>query len=96
MECIGMSKKQVKKMLVMEGFVYVLITSALLLTLGSAVYLAVFESFSQIATYAKLQFPLRAAAVTVAVLLAMAVFVPLLSYQSVTEDSAIEQLRKIE
>lgn len=96
MECIGMSKKQVKKMLVMEGFVYVLITIVLMLTLGSAAYLAVFEAFSQIATYAQLQFPLRAAVITVAVLFVMAVLMPLLSYRSVTEDSAIEQLRKIE
>ncbi len=96
MECIGMSKKQVKKMLAAEGFVYVLVIGALMITLGSAIYLTVFGAFSQIATYAKLQFPVRAAVVTAAVLLAMAVLAPLLSYRSVTEDSAIEQLRKIE
>ncbi len=83
-------------MLAAEGLVYVLVIGALMITLGSAIYLTVFGAFSQIATYAKLQFPYGAAMVTAAVLLAMAVLAPLLSYRSVTEDSAIEQLRKIE
>ena len=50
LECIGMSKKQIKQMLVIEGYLYVFITTFLVLTLGTAIYLLAYQMFTNLLT----------------------------------------------
>ena len=83
LECIGMSKKQVKQMLIAEGMLYMLVTAGLVLTLGAAIYLQAYAAFTKLADWAQLRYPLRAAGITGTVMLIMAVAVPLIAYRSI-------------
>ncbi|MDE6887378.1 MAG: ABC transporter permease [Eubacterium sp.] len=83
LECIGMSKKQVKQMLIAEGMLYMLVTAGLVLTLGAAIYLQAYAAFTKLADWAQLRYPLRAAGITGTVMLIMAVAVPLMAYRSI-------------
>lgn len=94
MECIGMSKRQVKQMLVMEGMFYMLVTAALVLTLGTVAYLQAYHAFTKLADWAQFRYPFRMAGITGAIMLLMSVLVPLISYHSISLDSAVAQLRK--
>lgn len=96
LECIGMAKKQVKQMLVLEGIFYMLITIALVLTLGTVIYVQAYQAFTKLADWAQFKYPLRMAGITGIVMLLMSVLVPLVSYSSISQDSAIAQLRKAE
>lgn len=96
LECIGMSKKQVKQMLVMEGFYYILITTVLVLTFGTLIYLQAYQAFTKLADWAQFRYPLRMAGIMGIVMLLMSVLVPLISYHSISQESAIAQLRKAE
>ncbi len=96
LECIGISKKQVKQMLVMEGIFYAAITAFLVLTLGMAIYLQAYQAFTKLAEWAQFRYPLRMAGIMGIVMLLISVLVPLISYRSISQDNAIEQLRKAE
>lgn len=96
MECIGMSKKQIKQMLVMEGFYYIFITTVLVLTAGTFLYLQAYQAFTKLADWAQFRYPLRMAGVMGMIMLFMSLLVPLVSYRSISQESAISQLRKAE
>lgn len=96
LECIGMSKKQVKMMLIAEGLLYMGITCTLVFTVGTAIYLAVFKSFSEIVGFAEFVYPWQAVGMMLMIMFIMAIVTPLFSYHSISEESAVEQLRKVE
>lgn len=96
LECIGMSKKQIKQMLVIEGYLYVFITTFLVLTLGTAIYLLAYQMFTKLADWAQFEYPFGMAGITEIIMLLLSVMVPLVSYRSISKGSAIEQLRKAE
>lgn len=96
LECIGMSKKQIKQMLVIEGCLYVFITTFLVLTLGTAIYLLAYQMFTKLADWAQFEYPFGMAGITEIIMLLLSVMVPLVSYRSISKGSAIEQLRKAE
>ena len=83
-------------MLVMEGIFYAAITAFLVLTLGMAIYLQAYQAFTKLAEWAQFRYPLRMAGIMGIVMLLISVLVPLISYRSISQDNAIEQLRKAE
>ncbi|MDE7313729.1 MAG: FtsX-like permease family protein [Eubacterium sp.] len=96
LECIGMSKKQVRQMLVAEGMFYMLVTAILVLTAGSVIYWQAYQAFTRLADWAQFRYPFRAAAVTGALLIVMAAAVPLAAYRSSSRESAIARLGRTE
>lgn len=96
LECIGMSKVQVKKMLIAEGVSYMIITSTLMFTIGTILYWGAFKVFSEMTGYAVFNYPVRAAVTMVFIMLGVSIGIPLLSYKGISEESAVEQLRKVE
>lgn len=96
LECIGMSKVQVKNMLITEGMFYMVITCALVFTIGTAIYWVAVEIFSTISGYTEFSYPFRTAVVMIPIMLVMAIVTPLFSYRGISEKSAVEQLRKVE
>lgn len=72
-ECVGMSRNQVRRMLVGEGLGYAAITLFLVSTLGSAVTFGVFRLFQQQADYAVFTYPFIPVLVTSLVILAVCV-----------------------
>lgn len=96
LECIGMSKKQVKKMLVAEGLMYMGITCILIFTIGTVIYWTVFKIFSEIVGFIEFVYPWTNVCMLLAIMLIMAIVTPLFAYHSISEESAVEQVRRVE
>lgn len=94
LECIGMSKNQLKWMLITEGMIYMAITVILIVTLGNIIYFGAFKVFSSMTGWDEFHYPIYEIGFTVIGMFLTIFTVPLLSYWSISKDYAIEQLRK--
>lgn len=93
MESVGMTKKQVKNMLVFEGMYYGLITIGLIFTLGSAIIYFVADFTNKIADYATFHYPAVLMFIIAGVIMAICMLVPIAVYQMVSKESITERLR---
>lgn len=57
LESVGMTKRQIKRMLSMEGCYYWGVSIFLVATVGTAIYIVLFMIFSQVAAYAVFSYP---------------------------------------
>ena len=57
LESIGMTKRQIKQMLLMEGFYYWGISLSLAVTIGTAIFILLYMIFSKVAYYAVFSYP---------------------------------------
>jgi len=96
MESVGMTKKQVQKMLMLEGIYYAVITLALILTAGSGILYLVGFFTEQTADYAVFQYPWGWIAILACFIFAICVFVPMLVYRIATKESITARLRSID
>ena len=96
MESVGMTKKQVQKMLMLEGIYYAVITLALILTAGSGILYLVGFFTEQTANYAVFQYPWGWIAILACFIFAICVFVPMLVYRIATKESITARLRSID
>ncbi|WP_454052699.1 ABC transporter permease [Clostridium sp. Marseille-Q7071] len=96
LEAVGMTKKQLKKMITFEGLYYGLITIFISSTLGSLIVNFLInllgESFG-IESYKFDIIPLILSALIVGVI---SLVIPRLSYKSISKSTVIERLREIE
>lgn len=93
MESVGMTKKQVRKMLMFEGLYYGLITIALILTVGNAIVYAVAQMAQQIADYAVFNYPWVLMLAISAVIMIICVVVPSVVYRVLSKESVTERLK---
>ncbi len=93
MESVGMTKKQVKNMLVFEGMYYGLITIGLILTLGNVIIYFVSDFTSKIADYATFHYPVGLMFAIAGVIMVICMLVPMAVYQMVSKESITERLR---
>lgn len=93
MESVGMTKKQVRRMLMFEGLYYGLITIALILTVGNAIVYAVAKMAQQIADYAVFSYPWVLMLAISAVIMTICIVVPSLVYRVLSKESVTERLR---
>lgn len=93
MESVGMTKKQVKKMLVFEGGYYGIITIVLIFTLGNGIVYLIADFASKIADYAVFHYPAFLMFVIAAVIMLICMLVPMAVYQAVSKESITERLR---
>lgn len=93
LESIGMTAKQIKKMLVLEGVYYFLLTFALIGTIGTALFVFAFRALSGVATYAVFIYPVLPLAAAAIAILMVCTFVPLVAYRSCRQQSVVERLR---
>ena len=93
LESIGMTKKQICKMLQIEGSIYAGMTGALIFTLGSAVLYGAFQMVKVQASYAVFAYPLLQIVVSVAVVAIICNLVPVLVYKAETSRSIIRRLK---
>ena len=94
MESIGMTKKQCRRMLQMEGFWYAIISLALSLTVGNVLLLLAFQAFKGIVEYAAFSYPIWMMIALAAILLAFCWFIPLLFVNRMMKKTTIERLRR--
>ena len=94
MESIGMTKKQCRRMLQMEGFWYAIISLALCLTVGNGLLILAFQAFKGIVEYAAFSCPIWMMVALAAILLAFCWFIPLLFVNRMMKKTTVERLRQ--
>ncbi len=96
LECVGMSRKQVRRMLVGEGLGYALITLFFVFTAGSAITFGVFKLFQQQAAYAIFTYPFIPVLIASLAVLAICIITPENAYRSIYKSTIVERLREAE
>lgn len=94
LESVGMTKKQVKKMLVCEGIYYAIYVTGFILTVGTVFYLAAFTVFKNYVEYAVFTYPYLNLLLLELSIFTICVVVPLVCYHSFDENSIVERLRQ--
>lgn len=93
LESVGMTKKQISRMLRIEGNTYAVITAALILTLGSAALYGAFQIVKAQAAYAVFTYPYCQMILSLAVVIVICNLVPVVVYKAELDHSIIERLR---
>lgn len=94
LESIGMTRKQVKKMVATEGVYYAMISLGLVWTIGNGIAYGLFVLFNSVSKYAVYQFPLIPMVVVSIVVLIICITVPLLTFKKMTKQSITERLKE--
>lgn len=96
MESIGMTKKQIKKMLTIEGAYYASITTLLTYTLGMGVVYLIAQLTKNIADYAEFVFPGMELIFLITLIFAVCLITPVMAYKYSSKKTVTERLREIE
>jgi len=94
MESIGMTRKQLRKLLLWEGTGYAAISLLLISTLGTLISFGAYKLFSQEADYAIYTFPTVPLLIAFALILAACWTVPVLAFNRFKNASIVERLRE--
>lgn len=95
MESIGTSKKQIKKILTLEGGIYALVTTVLIMTLGNAFLLLVADAVPHMADYAKFEYPFALVICLIFAIFIICLSVPAIVYRAVSKETVIERLHDL-
>lgn len=87
MESIGMTKKQVKRMLVYEGGYYGFVTLALILSVGNVIIYTIANFAQQIADYAIFHYPAALMCLIAVSIMAICTIVPVIVYQTLPKKA---------
>lgn len=96
MESIGMTKKQIKKMLTFEGFYYAGITSLLVSTLGIKMVFIIGKMVKKIDRYSSFTFPTNDIIYLTILIFAVCLITPTIVYRYSSKKSVTERIREIE
>lgn len=93
LESVGMTKKQVKKMLCLEGLYYGLLSILLIMTLGNVMITVIGNLAEQVADYAVFYYPAMPVLGLCTAILGICIAVPVLVYRTLSKESVTERLR---
>lgn len=96
MESIGTTKKQIRKILTLEGGFYALISTILIMTLGNAFLLLVADAVPSIADYARFEYPVALVVGLIIAIFVICLSVPSLVYRFISKETVIERLHDFE
>lgn len=96
LESIGMTKKQLKKMLIYEGLYNVLLTALITSTLGVLITYSISKSIAENIAFTVFHMSWLPFALVVPVLTVIAYTVTLSSYRILTKATIVERLRQVE
>ena len=96
MESIGTTKKQIRKILTLEGGFYALISTILIMTFGNAFLLLVANAVPSIADYAKFEYPLLLVIGLIIAIFVICLCVPSFVYSFISRETIIERLHNFE
>lgn len=96
LESIGMTKQQIKKVLLYEGCYYWGISFALVITLGNGIYTLLYFVFRQSVPYAVFIYPLFPLILVAVIVLFICLYVPVSTYKAENKNSIVERLRTME
>lgn len=96
LQSIGMTVKQQRRMLVLEGMIYMLLTAAFTWTIGILLGRVGLLLMMGGSDYFTLKFTIMPSVICMPVLLLLSVVIPVLSQGYVNRESVVERLRKAE
>lgn len=96
LESIGMSRKQVRKMLIGEGLYYAVITFILVLSAGNLIAYGIFKLFQKQVSFAVFTYPFIPAAIIALVILLICFITPERIYCTLSRKTITERLRETE
>lgn len=96
LESVGMTKRQIKRMLSMEGFCYWGVSLSLVVTIGTAIFIVLYVIFSKEASYAVFSYPFIPLVLVAGLVLLFCLVVPIWAYKTDTKLSVVERLRLTE
>lgn len=94
LESIGMTKKQLRTMLLLEGVGYAVISITLISTFGTLISYGAYHLFSQEADYAIYTFPIVPLLISFALVIATCLLVPLIAFNQSKKLTVVERLRE--
>lgn len=94
LESIGMTKKQIRQVLLFEGGYYWIISFLLLATLGTGIYLPLYAAFRQVASYAAFSYPIIPLVIAALIILAICLVFPAVTFSIDIKGTATERLRQ--
>ncbi len=96
LESIGMTQSQIKKMLRYEGLGYALLSTLLIVTLGSGVCCAAFSIFKTVAIFAVFVYPTVQILIAITLITAACVATPMIVVSMINKYPVVERLRVAE
>lgn len=96
MESIGMTKKQIKKVLTLEGFYYAGLTSLFICTIGVGIIYLVSIMSKSVANYAVFIFPTAQLITLIITIFAICLITPSIVFKVSSKKSVTERIREIE
>ena len=93
LESVGMTKRQIKRMLSMEGCYYWGVSLSLASTVGTAIYIVLYVIFSQLAPYAVFSYPFIPLVLVAGLVLFICLVVPTWAYKTDIKLPVVERLR---
>ena len=93
MEAIGMTRRQLRNMLLTEGFYYVGIVSLLVLTVGSGILVMLGSYMKQEKAYFLFLYPGSVMRAALGLMFAFCVLLPVVTYRKTVSESVIQRLR---
>lgn len=94
LESIGMTQKQLKTVLILEGLYYSVITIGLLLTIGLLVSKVGFVLTQNVIYFVEYGIPYGSILILFMLMLLICTIIPLIVYKSITKESIVERLRR--
>ncbi|MBD5535894.1 MAG: ABC transporter permease [Lachnospiraceae bacterium] len=94
LESIGMTKKQIKTVLLYEGGYYWLISFVLLITLGTGIYISLYRSFKEVVSYASFSYPVLPLLIVAGSVFVVCLVVPIITFNLNGDKSVVERLRE--
>ena len=96
MESIGTTKKQLRKILTVEGGIYALISTLLILTFGNAFLMLVADAVPNLADYAVFEYPIGLVIRLIAAIFVICLSVPGIVYKLISNETVIERMRSFD
>lgn len=93
LKSIGMTKKQIKKMLILEALDYCLITAGVILIVGTPITYFGVDIMAGAISFFSYSFRILPIIVSIFILLIMARIVPCVCYKKINKQSVVEELR---
>jgi len=96
MQSIGVTVKQIRKLLSFEGLYYAFMTAVLVLTVGSGILFAESKVISTVVDYAVFRYPILPLTVLLVSICTLCLVIPFIIYKSSSKLTITERLRDIE
>ena len=96
LQSVGMTTRQLLKMLITEGLIYALLTASIVLSVGLARNFGLVQIASRLTFFITYHFTIWSVLLCVLLLLLIAWAVPCISFHNVSHQSVVERLRQAE